>query len=524
MKFNISVTRPKGFLHASAFAEVVESLAWALSALGHEVTQYENWLVNDARNIVFGAELLAPGVRLPAGTIVYNLEQPTHPNIEKVRAIAKGLTVWDYSLTNVREWRRLGYDVRHVPIGYTPNLTRIPKAEVQDIDVLFLGWMTPRRTVIIEQLKAAGLNALAVSGIYGAARDQLVSRSKIILNIHHDGRELFEVVRVSYMLANSKCVVSEISADDADYADLKDGLLIAPTESIVKLCQILVESKPETDDLKFWGANGFAAIQIRNYKKSVDAALAELSPSEKVAARYAAGCESGDMKDFLPWLKEHAKGTVLEIGVRDGASTSAFLMGVERNGGVVLSVDVNDCSSLFAGHPNWKFLQCSSRSPKLHAPALDVLLVDGDHTREGYRADLERFYPFVKPGGLILSHDICPEPGQTLEDGGGDYPSVAVREEFYKFCLDHDLENFELPGKYGMGVMLKPQFSGSWTRERTHPEQVECNGGAGCPWGQDWKKRADYADLIGVVHYHDLDRPCVDSDESWEASEALLAR
>lgn len=515
MKFNISVTRPKGFLHASAFAEVVESLAWALSALGHEVTEYENWLVSDARNILFGAELLAPGVKLPVGTIVYNLEQPTHPNIEKVRAVAKGLTVWDYSLTNVREWRRLGYDVRHVPIGYTPNLTRIPKANVEDIDVLFMGWMTPRRVAIIEQLRAAGLHVVAPAPCYGAARDQLVSRAKIILNVHHDGRELFEVVRVSYMLANSKCVVSERSADDEDYHDLSDGLYRTDVDGIVQGCQNILE---------YWSDNitedALWVIQCRNYTLTVDAALGELSPSEKVAARYAAGCESGDMKDFLPWLKEHAKGTILEIGVRDGASTSAFLAGVEKNGGVVLSVDVAECSGLFAGHPQWKFIQADSSDPKLHAPALDILLIDGDHTRRGYRRDLDRFFPFVKPGGLILSHDICPEPGQTLEDGGGDYPSVAVREEFYKFCLEHDLENFELPGKYGIGVMLKSKVSSVWTRERTNPEQVECNGGPECPWGKNWQVLPSYADLIGLVHYHDVERP--DSDESWQASEALL--
>src|SRR5258708_22885379 len=122
------------------------------------------------------------------------------------------------------------------------------------------------------------------------------------------------------------------------------------------------------------------------------------------------------MKDFIPWIKEHAAGTCLEIGVRNGASTSAFLSGLEKNGGVLLSVDTADCSQLFAGHPQWKFIQTNSQNPKLHVPELDVLLIDGDHTREGYRADLEKFYPMVKPGGYILSHDIDPEPRMTLEE------------------------------------------------------------------------------------------------------------
>ena len=150
----------------------------------------------------------------------------------------------------------------------------------------------------------------------------------------------------------------------------------------------------------------------------------------------------------------------MEIGVRDGASTSSLLAGVEKNGGVVFSADIEDCSKLFEGHPQWKFIRTDSQNPKLRLPELDVLLVDGDHTREGYRADLEKYFPLVKPGGLILSHDISPEPGETLEDlPGSDRPSIAIREEYFKFCREHGLEHEELPGKYGMGVMRVPEQS-----------------------------------------------------------------
>jgi hypothetical protein len=41
-------------------------------------------------------------------------------------------------------------------------------------------------------------------------------------------------------------------------------------------------------------------------------ALTEFTSQEKVQARYKAGLQYGDMKDFLPWMRERAKGTVLE--------------------------------------------------------------------------------------------------------------------------------------------------------------------------------------------------------------------
>lgn len=475
MNFNLTRIRPKAFFHSSAFTEVMDSLAWALVQLGHTANVTENWFSNleDETNIVFGAELLAPNQpqSLPPGCIIYNLETPSHPNLAKVQQIVLGskCTVWDYSLVNVQKWRELGANVHHVPIGYTPNLTRIPKAEVQDLDVLFLGWMTPRRVKIIEDLRAAGLNVVASDKCYGGGRDNLISRAKVCLNVHHDGRNLFEIVRVSYLLANGKCVITETSNDDCEYQDL----LTWRTDyaDIVQDASIYCQNTSKRTVLE---KHGFEGIQKRDYVATVKAALSEPTPQEKVAARYKLACESGDMKDFAPFLKGKAHGTVLEIGTRDGASTAAFLSGIQESGsGVLLSLDIDDCGGLFQWHPQWKFIQSDSKNPKLKVPPIDVLLIDGDHSREGYRADLDRFYPLVKDGGIILTHDIKPEPGMTLEDHpGSDYPSRAIREEFFKFAAEHNLVHEEIPGKFGMGMMIK--------RER------------------------------------------VDSDESWQASEAIL--
>ncbi|MCU1305186.1 MAG: hypothetical protein JWQ87_5470 [Candidatus Sulfotelmatobacter sp.] len=490
--YNITTVRPRAFLHSSGFREVIDSLSWALAALGHQVNVTENWFDAKDTNIVFGAELLAPNQpqSLPPGTIIYNLEQPSHPNLAKVQQIVLGskCTVWDYSLVNVQKWRKLGANVHHVPIGYTPNLTRIPKAIVQDIDVLFLGWMTPRRVKIVEELRAAGLNVVASDKCYGGGRDNLISRAKVCLNVHHDGRNLFEIVRVSYLLANRKVVVTEKSADDDEYIEDLDGAMYwVDYGGIVTICKELCKhGNPILEGGTRW-------FTRRDYVATVKAALSEPTPQEKVAARYKLACESGDMKDFAPFLKDKAHGTCLEIGVRDGASTAALLGGVEKNGGLVLSVDAQDCGSLFAAHPQWKFIQSNSQNPKLKVPPLDVLLIDGDHTREGYRADLERFYPLVKDGGIILTHDIKPEPGMTLEDHpGSDYPSIAIREEFFKFAAEHNLEHEEIPGKFGMGMMIK----------RANPDGPSGSAIHG-----------------GKAGWFDS-RP--DSDESWQASEAIL--
>jgi predicted O-methyltransferase YrrM len=41
-----------------------------------------------------------------------------------------------------------------------------------------------------------------------------------------------------------------------------------------------------------------------------------------------------------------------------------------------------------------------------HAPTLDFLFIDGDHSYEGVKKDFEDYRCFVRPGGLIAFHDI----------------------------------------------------------------------------------------------------------------------
>jgi predicted O-methyltransferase YrrM len=460
--FNLTRIRPKGFLHSSAFNEVIDSLAWSLTALGHSAMITENVLsAMTHTNIIFGAELIPPGTALPPDTIIYNLEQPSHPNMDNVRALARDKVVWDFSLRNVEKWRAEGYDVRHVPIGYTPNLTRIPKAKVQDIDVLFYGWLTPRRVKIINDLRAAGMNVVATDTAYGGGRDNLISRAKVVLNVHHDGRDMFEIVRVSYLLANSKCVVSEPSIDDEDYSYLRGGFSVG--SFVVDACSSLLSDPALRHRFEVEGAD---KLESHGYTASVAAALdgpVRLNTmsdfpsgmpqikSRVLKERYEKGCREGDMTAFLPWLRSHARGQILEIGTRDGASTSAFLLGLEENdpSGHLHSIDIQDCSGLWRHpHPQWTFTKGNSLTAQFRDAAFDLILIDGDHSLPGYIGDLYNAYHWCKPGGLILTHDIVPERGH-------EFYAVQLRERFFQFAKEKGLEHYELPGRYGMGVMVR---------------------------------------------------------------------
>lgn len=98
-----------------------------------------------------------------------------------------------------------------------------------------------------------------------------------------------------------------------------------------------------------------------------------------------------DIQEHLERLYCAAKGMCLEIGVRNGCSTSALLAGLEEHGGHLWSIDLNDCR-VFEGHPQWIFFQGNSLRDEFNLPEMfDVAFIDGDHSYEGALIDLVKY-------------------------------------------------------------------------------------------------------------------------------------
>jgi SAM-dependent methyltransferase len=262
-RFQITLMRPPGFQHTEAFREVAESLQFGLRSIGHSAQIQENVFDARATNILLGAHLLSPQqVRLvPPGSVLYNLEQLGGPILSpQFYEVAFRNQVWDYSLQNIGKWEALKCDHRpvHVPLGYVPEMSRIKAAQVQDIDVLFYGSLNERRTRIVNALKDAGATVHVSFGVYGRDRDELIARAKIVLNVHFYDAKIFEIVRVSYLLANSKAVVTEFCADTELEEGLDNAVLGFPYNSLVNGCLALLEDAEQRRKLEMRGLKWFS--------------------------------------------------------------------------------------------------------------------------------------------------------------------------------------------------------------------------------------------------------------------------
>jgi hypothetical protein len=255
----IWIVSPPGYPHSRCFAEVALALRSALKSLGADAPIVTEPPLQFERTIVLGANLLPHlgAIALPPRVIIYNLEQildgspwlqPAYIDLLRRHA------VWDYSNRNIAALKELGIDhAVHCGLGYAQELSCIGR-EAEDIDVLFVGSMNERRKNVINRLSAAGLKVAALFGVYGRTRDSYIARARVCLNVHFYESRVFEIVRVSYLLANERCVVSE-SGNDPELEDPFDGgIAFASYDRLAETCAALI---PDTRKRESLARKGF---------------------------------------------------------------------------------------------------------------------------------------------------------------------------------------------------------------------------------------------------------------------------
>lgn len=277
MRFAVTVVSPYNYVHSAAFDEVALTLQHGLQALGHDAVVSTRLDNPRRRHIVLGANLLQKyPAHVPDDALFYNLEQIS-PESDWFRAglldVLRTRPCWDYAQANLAPLAAAGVRVTAVlPIGYAPALTRIAAAD-EDIDVLFYGSLNERRAVVLRELTRRGLRVKHLFGVYGAERDAWIARARIVLNMHFFEAKVFEAVRVSYLLANRRFVVSERGNDPAEEAAFADGLVFSDYASLADTCEDWLGRAQARRDV---ADAGFALMRARPIETLLAPALATL--------------------------------------------------------------------------------------------------------------------------------------------------------------------------------------------------------------------------------------------------------
>ena len=214
------------------FNEYVEALAYVLRRRGYEVTVVTALpLPPNNFYIMFG--LCSSAVPAPnTPYIAVQLEQTssmyfTPAYIEKLRGAVE---VWDFSASSISFLDKYGIKAHYVPLGKVP--TPLTPLDSEAVDVVFLGVINPHRKEIIEKLTAAGIEVKTSASTFGSTKAQLISRARIVLNLHYYPDATLEQLRVLPALASGKLVISETSRDQQPMAEFGTG-----ADEILALCQ-----------------------------------------------------------------------------------------------------------------------------------------------------------------------------------------------------------------------------------------------------------------------------------------------
>jgi hypothetical protein len=196
-----------------------------------------------------------PGHRLLRRTIYISLEQPGSSFFnENVKLASYAGAVFDISATAVREYGRRGVRAHRFPLGYSRFWEPSIVDSARDLDVLFMGCESPKRAshlaayggelamrrfrILLSDNSGPNTNA-ASNFLVGEEKKALLSRSKILLNVHQSTERYFEWLRVVEAV-HARCMV--LTEPSIDHAPLEAGVhfLQAPVKELASVAKELL--------------------------------------------------------------------------------------------------------------------------------------------------------------------------------------------------------------------------------------------------------------------------------------------
>lgn len=143
---------------------------------------------------------------------------------------------------------------------------------------------------------------------------------------------------------------------------------------------------------------------------------------------------------------------VIELGVRHGVSTAAWLYAAHRIDGHVWSVDTADCG--LNADERWTFLLGDDRDPNIVAQLpkdADIVFIDTSHHYDHTLTELDIYSQRVRPGGVIFLHDTELEHPEGASD-----MAFPVKRAVETFCGENGWEWENRDNCYGLATVFVP--------------------------------------------------------------------
>jgi len=222
------------------------------------------------------------------------------------------------------------------------------------------------------------------------------------------------------------------------------------------------------------------ALQTRAAQAKTPAEVAELALHfSHLGVKITPSQVPAEIKQLLGLIAELRPRTILEVGTHKGGTFFMFAR-VAPPDALLISLDLPPgrmeapTGGFDVGYAPWQarlfrsfareqqrveLVQSDSHAPRtvekiqglLAGRAVDFLLIDGDHTYPGVKADFEMYSPLVRAGGVIAFHDIVPGPEARVGGVPRFWQEVKQGRTAREFVADWEQKAF------GIGVITVPQ-------------------------------------------------------------------
>lgn len=141
----------------------------------------------------------------------------------------------------------------------------------------------------------------------------------------------------------------------------------------------------------------------------------EYSELESLVSKY----QAEQRIDEVVWFYDHCKRldpkVIVEIGIKEGGNLKVLSTLLPPDG-IAVGIDprkeipwkMDDAMCTVHHIPKNSHLLGTAKALKkiLKNRKVDILFIDGDHSRDGMLQDFRDYSPFVRKGGIIAVHDI----------------------------------------------------------------------------------------------------------------------
>lgn len=195
---------------------------------------------------------------------LYQLEQldtgsHTFMNSNIINLLKNAKHTFDYSNINLNYYpEEIKWKVSYLPPPIVEYID-IP-IEEKKYDIFFCGYNNPRREKIICDLRDAGYNVFHTTNVFGPALSQLITQSKIFLNIHNnETSKVLETCRLNEaVMSNTTHILSEKGDSENLYAERVH--FIKDTENLMRTVKTLLDTNTNANtqvkpfDIETWHA------------------------------------------------------------------------------------------------------------------------------------------------------------------------------------------------------------------------------------------------------------------------------